>query len=315
MDQRLLVKASSQDGVFTHADAASLGISGNDLTALVRQGEIIRIRRCAYVLAQVYAAAKPDEQYRLRVLAVMRTRATPKTGLPDRASHHSALALCGISFYRASRTSVIVESGCGTQRARAGLTLLRQSDAETYRYGDVRLVSAAAACIQVAARDGFEAGVCAMDSALHLQKCSIEDLENCVGLVPRGRRMQVRRAIAAADSRTESVGESRTRIILVDAGFSIVPQVEMRDGRDLLGRVDFLVDGCVVVEFDGLVKYEGIEGQYAIGKEKTREKRIRAQGYEFVRIIWSELDDPVSIVRQVVAARRDAQRRGVLAGL
>lgn len=307
--------ATMQEGVFTFEEATGVGLTGNDLTALVKGGQITRLRHRAYVLTDAYAAASPDAGYRLRVHAVMRTRPRPENGLPDRASHHSALALHGISFYKASREVVLVESQCGPQRTRDGMRLLRQSDAQTYRYGEVRLVSPEAACVQVAARDGFEAGVCAMDSALHLGKCTVEDLQGAIDLAPRGKRRQVRAAIDAADSRSESVGESRTRIILMDAGFDVTPQFEVRQGNTLLGRVDFLVDGCVVVEFDGLIKYEGFEGKFAIGAEKEREKKIRRLGYEFVRIVWHELENPVSIARQVAEAKRDAQRRGVLVGL
>lgn len=315
MDTRLRTMAAMQEGVFTFEEASRVGLTGNELTALVKGGQITRLRRRAYVLTDVYAAASPEAKYRLRVHAVMRTRPHPEGGLPDRASHHSALALHGISFFKADRDLVLVESQCGPQGARDGMRLLRQSEADTYRYGEVLLVSAEAACVQVAARDGFEAGVCAMDSALHLRKCTVEDLEGAVDLVPRGKRRHVRAAIEAADGRSESVGESRTRIVLVDGGFDVTPQFEVREGRTLLGRVDFLVDGCVIVEFDGLIKYEGIEGKRAIGAEKEREKRIRRLGYEFVRIVWHELADPLSIARQVAEAKRDAQRRGILLGL
>lgn len=313
MNTRLLTMAAMQGGVFTFDEAATLGLSGDDLTTLVRAGSVTRLRRRAYVLTQTYAAADVDEKYRLRVLAVLRSRPRRDAAPQDRASHQSALALHGIAFFKASRTMVCLESTHGPQRLKDGLRVARRSTAMTFSSRNARAVSPAAACVQVAARDGFEAGVCAMDSALHRRKCTTADLEEAVALVARGKRGLVQRTIAFADARAESVGESRTRIILHDSGFSVVPQFEVRDGRSVLGRVDFLVDGCVVVEFDGLIKYEKYEGKYAIGAEKQREKEIRRLGYEFVRIVWSELDDPLSIARQVIEAKRDAQRRGILA--
>lgn len=87
----------AHDGVFTSADAAELGITGNQLTALVRGGEVIRVRHRAYIIASVFAAADLSEQYRLRVLAVMRSR--PRE---ERASHQSALALFGLGFFGAT---------------------------------------------------------------------------------------------------------------------------------------------------------------------------------------------------------------------
>jgi very-short-patch-repair endonuclease len=148
-----------------------------------------------------------------------------------------------------------------------------------------------------------------MDSALHRRRCSRDELGRALADIDPRRRGKVTLAIAATEARTESVGESRTRIILQDAGFSVHPQAEIRDGRRLLGRVDFLVDDCVVVEFDGLLKYEGLAGRAALAAEKERESRIARLGYEVVRVVWSELDDPVSIVQRVLDARATARAR------
>ena len=108
---------------------------------------------------------------------------------------------------------------------------------------------------------------------------------------------------------TESVGESRTRLILSDAGFRLTPQVELRNAVRFLGRVDFVVNDCVVVEFDGLVKYAGKDGKMALASEKDRESEITRLGYEVVRIIWSELEDTSAILDRVWAAERLARDR------
>ncbi|MGA8047679.1 MAG: type IV toxin-antitoxin system AbiEi family antitoxin domain-containing protein [Dermatophilaceae bacterium] len=304
MDRRLLTKAGAQGGVFTVADAIALGVTGNDLTALVRRGEVIRIRRGAYVLANVFASADIAGRYRLRVLAVMRSR--PRS---DRASHHSALSLLDIPFTSAPLDAVLAESRASGRRTSGGLHLHPPSSQPGLRLGDLRLVSVPVACVQMAARYGFEAGVCAMDSALQRRRCTREELERAMADVDPRRRGQVTLAIAASEALTESVGETRTRIILQDAGFAVRPQAEIRDGERFLGRVDFLVDDCVVVEFDGLVKYEGLAGRTALAAEKERESRITRLGYEVVRVVWSELDHPVGIVQRVLDARSTARAR------
>ena len=304
MDRRLRTMAGSRGGVFSIAEAAALGVTGNDLTALVRRGELVRVRRGAYVLADVFAAADIGGRYRLRVLAVMRSR--PRS---DRASHHSALALLDIPFASAPLDTVLAESRVSGRRTSGGLHLHAPTTAPGRRIGDIRLVSPEVACVQVAARYGVEAGVCAMDSALHLKRCTRADLEGAVEQLDPRRRARARLAVRATEPLTESVGESRTRLILSDAGFAVRPQVEIRDGVRLLGRVDFLVDDCVVVEFDGMVKYEDITGKAALAAEKDRESRITRLGYEVVRVVWSDLDDPVGIVQRVVTAQRTARAR------
>jgi hypothetical protein len=67
-----------------------------------------------------------------------------------------------------------------------------------------------------------------------------------------------RRVIAFADGRSESVGESRSRIAIVAAGLpDPVLQWEVRRSSDIdfVGRVDFgRPELCTVGEFDGLAK-------------------------------------------------------------
>ncbi len=304
MNTRLHTMAIAQGGVFSSDEAAAVGVTSNELSALIRKRELFRFRRGAYVLAERYRAADIDARYRLRVLAVMRTR--PRT---DCASHHSALALHGISFYGAPLDLVIAQGHrTDTQRCN-GLIVQPRTVTSGSQFGVVRSVAPALACVQVAARFGFEAGVCAMDSALHLGTCTKPDLEAALEQIPLRQRRRARHAIAATEPLTESVGESRTRLILSDAGFRLTPQVELRNAVRFLGRVDFVVNDCVVVEFDGLVKYAGKDGKMALASEKDRESEITRLGYEVVRIIWSELEDTSAILDRVWAAERLARDR------
>ena len=69
----------------------------------------------------------------------------------------------------------------------------------------------------------------------------------------------------------------------------------------MLARVDFLVGGHVIVEFDGAVKYKTGDGA-VLFQEKQREDRLRELGFEVVRVIWSELDRPAEVIGRVQAA-------------
>jgi len=53
------------------------------------------------------------------------------------------------------------------------------------------------------------------------------------------------------------------------------------------------------VEFDGLMKYAGANGREALAAEKSREDRMRALGYEFVRLTWADLSRPAMVERQL----------------
>lgn len=121
-----------------------------------------------------------------------------------------------------------------------------------------------------------------------------------------------RRVAAMADAGAGSVGETRMRLILVQAGFEVESQVELLDKRGrFVARVDLkLRDAPVVVEFDGRAKYN-LRGdpEAAHWEDKIRHDRIGNLGYERVRVWWNRLADPASIVRDVEQAR-DRTRKG-----
>ena len=115
----------------------------------------------------------------------------------------------------------------------------------------------------------------------------------------------------STDPASESVGETRTRLLLRDLGFDVESQRVLVDGRRFVGRVDFLVEGIVVVEFDGLVKYAGQEGRSALAAEKARESAIVDLGYEVVRLVWADLANPAEVARRVRLALARAGRRRI----
>jgi very-short-patch-repair endonuclease len=63
----------------------------------------------------------------------------------------------------------------------------------------------------------------------------------------------------------------------------------------------------VIVEFDGRVKYS--DGS-ALWAEKLRQERLAAQGYEVIRVTWSDiLDRPAEMLRRIRAAIQRGLRR------
>ncbi|HVH20821.1 MAG TPA: hypothetical protein VNA11_00035 [Pseudonocardia sp.] len=108
-----------------------------------------------------------------------------------------------------------------------------------------------------------------------------------------------RRAIAFADGRSASVGESRSRVAIAGAGLPApVLQWAVRDraGR-LVGYTDFgWPELHTVGEFDGRVKYgrllrSGQDAGDSVFAEKVREDRLRDLGLAVVRWTWSDLTD------------------------
>ena len=71
MNPRLAAVARARQGVFSSADAYGVGVGPSGLVELVRAGDVIRVRRGAFVLTSVDDCADEPQRYRLRVLAVL----------------------------------------------------------------------------------------------------------------------------------------------------------------------------------------------------------------------------------------------------
>ncbi len=305
MDGRLAAVFAAQGGVASSADAARLGIRAVHLDALVRSRQLVRVRRGAYVLKETYDGADVWDRYRLRARAILRTR--PPI---DAASHHAALMLHAVDTFDVDLSVVDVVADVAAARVRSGLRTHPGLGLVADRAPGYNVVGVPLALCQVAGGSGVLSAVCSMDDALHDRRCTRPQLEDAVAQLPEHHQEPARRAIDLTDPVSESVGETRTRVMLRDLGFSVEPQKTLRRGRAFVARVDFLVDGVVAVEFDGLVKYEGLEGRAALAAEKARESAIVDLGYEVVRLVWADLADPAEVARRIRAARtRGLNRR------
>lgn len=109
-----------------------------------------------------------------------------------------------------------------------------------------------------------------------------------------------RRTVGFLDVRSESAGESVSRVRFHEAGLPApVPQLEIFDssGR-FAARVDFgWEDKKTVGEFDGKAKYgellkPGQTARDAMLAEKRREDLLRDLGWQVVRWIWADLYRP-----------------------
>ena len=291
---------AATSGVITSSDFRRLETDPRAVRAWVQAGRLVRVRRGAYVDGMVWADAGVDERYRLRVMAVMRSR-----DLPEHATHESALAVLGLPLWRVRRELVVVAgdveettttSGLRVMPARALVNVVERDGVETLSPPDAIVTTASVSP---------ETGVVAADAALHSGLCSVDELDEAHERLRPGLRgtRRLRQALAKVDPSCESVGESRTRLLLLALGLPVDSQVPIRDafGR-LVGRVDFLVAGRVIVEFDGAVKYGGADGREALVAEKRREDRLRALGYAVVRVTWDELADPAALLSRIRAA-------------
>lgn len=301
MNSRLHAVLTAHDHVCTTRQLWAADVNEVEVARLVRAGELVRLRRGLYVGGEQWRGATPEMQVVLRTRGVLLDR--PGAA----ASHASAAALHGLPLWGCD-TVVDLVSDTPRRRRRGGVRLHPWPEGvEAVSVDGLAVVPVAVAIAQLALGEMVPALVC-LDRALHehqVTKDAVRAAGEALGLTPRA-QSRLGRLLDLADPGCESVGETRTRVLLVDLGLEVRSQVVIRDEDGFVGRVDFLVGERVVVEFDGMVKYGGADGRAALRAEKAREDRLRGAGYRVVRLVWSDLDDPERVYSLIRRALRQA---------
>lgn len=276
-------------GVFSAAEAQRAGIDASELRRLAAAGSCHRLVRGWYAVG---TDGDPVSEHRLRATALVRH-------LPGVcASHHSLLVRHGLPTRAADlRVVHLTRLADKASRHRSGAVIHPAVDG---------IVTLAQAVVQTGQVSGPADALIAADAALHRRLVTTAELDRALERFSgHPFTAEVRRVLRLADGRAESPGETLLRRILVDAGLAVTPQFVVTDGP-VRWRADFVVAGTMVlVEFDGLAKYGGAADLVA---EKRREDRLRALGYEVVRVTWADLAHPERILAQIRQAVARARR-------
>lgn len=299
MNAILAARAVAQGGVFTTRDADTCGVDARSLRRLVRARSVVRVAPSSYADGAAYARSSPEQRHALTARAVVLTYEGRAV-----ASHASALTMLGLPVFDADLARVHLARTVDTLSRRGRSIVVHRSYGPDAISAQGLCVTPALALVGNAMVSGVESGVVAMDRALADGLAAPELYDVLERLASWPGVCQARLAVSLADGRSESVGETRTRLLLRAVGFTgVVPQarIQHRDGR-VVARVDFLLAGRVVVEFDGALKYDGADGRAMLVAEKRREDLLRSMGYEVVRLMWADLADPAGVRRSVLAA-------------
>lgn len=215
-------------------------------------------------------------------------------------SHASAAVLHGLPVWSKAIDRVHVTrngSGGGKRRSLVHVHASPLGGGDVTSIGGIPVTSLARTVLDLCRTLPFEQAVAAGDHALRLGLLATA-LEEAMTLLEGwpGTR-QARRAIAFLDGRSESAGESVSRVRIHEAGLPApVPQREIYgpDGR-LVARVDFCwEEQRTVGEFDGKIKYgrllkPGQSIEDVLFDEKRREDALRDLGWQIVRWLWADL--------------------------
>ncbi|MGY1840510.1 MULTISPECIES: hypothetical protein [unclassified Modestobacter] len=293
--------------VVLRSRALAAGLADDEIRRLRRRGEWTTLQRGAYLVGPGDVA--PRHRHLLRVRATVSGLRTPAV-----VSHASAAAVHGLPLWGVPLHHVHVTR---QPPARAVRESRLHSHAARLAVDDVVVVDGltvtgvARTVVDLARSLPFAPALAVADAALHHGLTTPAELVDVAAAAAGNRGSRgARRVVTAADRRSESVGESRSRAVMIEAGLP-VPDLQVAvhrfDGA-FVGRSDFgWRQQRLLGEFDGRIKYGRLlrPGQSpgdAVFEEKRREDALRDERWGVVRWVWVELDTPQVVVDRVARA-------------
>ncbi len=299
-----LVDAS---GLLLRRDAVANGYDDNYLARLVKRREIVRLRQGAYVLSEVWRAASDVDRHLLLAGAVMR-----QYGDDVALSHVSACLeqggpAWGLDLRLAHLTNLfgVGERTGAKVRHHRGRCLV----GDISRVNSHWITAPPRTALDTASLADRDAGVAVLDWFLNAELATREQYDDVFASMKEWpNTLRLHRQLQLCDGRSESVGETRTRLLCHDQRLPVpTPQFKVfhPSGR-LAGRVDFAWPArCLMLEFDGRQKYhrhrrEAETLEQMVMREKRREDQLRElTGWTMIRLVWADLGVPVTTAERI----------------
>jgi predicted transcriptional regulator of viral defense system len=287
-----------------------MGYPDSEIYRNRRSGAWTRLRSGAYAPTAAVADLDVHDRHRLAVRASM-------PAIDDRSavSHQSAGVMHGLELWGLRLEHVHVArhgKGGGHRRGPIHSHYAPLRADEITAVDGIPVTTVARTTVDIARAAGFEQAVVAADCALRMGLTTVADLVDTLAHMRRWPgAARAARVVMFANGLAESVGESRSRVLIFRAGLP-APRLQVplfsRDG-EFLGRGDFVFgEQRTVAEFDGMIKYgrtipkggawDPERVSQAIVAEKLREDAIRRTPLSIGRWIWAELE--VARVRAIV---------------
>ena len=300
------------DGILLTRALLEQGLTHNELARLRRRGELERLRRGAYA-SPTEGELTRVEQHRRLVQATV-----PQLIDGSVVSHGSAAVLHRLPVWGSSIARVhVTRPGEGQRRPLLHVHCAPLSPADTTVVDGIAVTSLARTVLDLARTLRMEYAVAAADLALRnglppqLLAEGLSRMERWPGV------RAARRVVAFADARSESVGESVSRVRLHLDG---VPKPDLQ--CEITGPSGLVIARCdfgwkeqrTVGEFDGKIKYgrllqPGQRVEDVVYAEKLREDAVREEDYEVTRWTWDDCWRPGAIRNRILRA---FDRRGAL---
>ena len=289
-----------------------LGYTPSELARLVRSGELSHVRRGAYLRSESSPEQTARERYR-RVIEATVAGCSPDGVVSDMSA--ACLHQLPIWIHPASRVHLTRDRRGGRNTRRfveiRGLPLPAE---DVVLLAGIPVTGLARTVLDLACRLPLDQSVAVGDAALR-RGLEADDLHRRLDQ-SAGRHgiAAARRAVGLMDGRSESVGESRSRVLFHRSGLPTpVPQYDVVDAEGhFVARTDFgWPELGTVGEFDGRIKYQralrpGHDPELELFREKRREDAIRGLDLQVVR--W--VNDDLSAPEELLSRLRRAFERG-----
>ena len=265
--------------VLTRADLASSGLTGRAITNAVRSGDLCRLRRDRYAVPPV----ADDVAEAVRIGGTL--------------SCVSLLADIGV--FVLARGGLHVHIAPGTSRIR-----VPRSNRTTLHWASWSgaVTAAHVAPLADALRQAIRcqvprAAIATVDSVLHHGLMSWDEVAEVFATLPARHA----RLLALVDGSAESGPETFVRLILRSLGVAYETQVWIAG----VGRVDFLIEGWLIIECDSREFHQGWEKQV---DDRRRDIAAAAQGYITIRPLAADILSADSGVRRAIERVIEALR-------
>lgn len=296
--------ASIRGGVFTRADARACGYDRAAVQYLLRTGVWHTVGRGRYAQRGVLMVVDDQLLYLRRAHAVLRS-------MPGAvASHQTAAGLHGLPLWGLDLSAVHLSAPFGRAgRLPGGVRRHVCELPAVHEWNGLRLARPDRAVAEVAATAPAEAATVVAEAALAAGLVSPATLTVAVASLESG-RTRARSVLSGTTDRSCSVGESRLRFILRQAGLPspadrALPLEDVQYG-EWEGPALWFPDQRTVVEFDPWQPYWGEpvdSGDPAEPEPPPAEQ---------VWVPWADLDHPDLVADRVRSAfARAAARSGV----
>jgi hypothetical protein len=281
-------------GLVTAATLRQQGFSSRQVTAWVRGGVLVGVRRGVYTTRELWDswdkyAAKPLSRIRAASMSIE---------IPHVFSHDSAAIVHGLPLLRPQDAAVhITRDKMRGSRVKGGIHHhgARYAAARVLRVDGLRVLDPARTVVDIAREHGYREGLVAADGAMQLGITRAQLQEAAHEMAGWPYSLTVGAVLKDADPGAESVIETLGRELLMECGLGPVETQFPVSVPWGIAWCDLRV-GCHIVECDGRAKSRPVaDGGLAdrdleriLWDERRRQREVCSVGLGMSRLVWAD---------------------------